>query len=185
MKSCARFLVLLVLAGLAAGCGDDAPAAKPAPEIPPSVDPEAYRQFQEAPTPPPVAYGESKVREEARVRGLFADLPAGDADHVLALLKALPAARQRAEAEPGRWGGGAAGPSYEPSDAEIVLAEIGRRIVEGLEATPTERHASLREEAGLDEVLVIPTLRVVTVKVFGTGYVETIEPTSESIRFAP
>jgi hypothetical protein len=146
--------------------------AKPPPPAPPD---KAREDYEKARVPPPVPFAGSELRAGARSRGLFRDLPAADATQLAELARAYRAARTAAATHRGARTGGAAGESYRPSDEELKLAEAGLRLQQALDrAGPAAARAAL-EKAGLgpDERPYV-TFEIVTVKVFGTGFVRTV-----------
>lgn len=177
-----RQLVLLIVLGvvaLLAACGDEAPPPQEGPPLAegaPGVDPEVVRGFEEAPVPPPVRFAESRLRQEAASSGVFDGLPEASLPALGALLEALAVAKAEAGAHPGRSSGGPAGPFYEPTPEELRVAEVGRRIEAVVAAGPVAEVRAAWDAAGLGESgLEFKTFVTVTVKVFGTGYVEAVE----------
>jgi hypothetical protein len=184
MKISTALLLGLVIAFGVGACGEgepEKPETPDAPDVPPGIDPEVIADFEAAPVPDPKKFCCSAIREAADKRGLFEDMPEGKAENLAALLQALAPAREKAAGSPGGTEGGPAGPSYLPTDAELVLAELGVRIDDANRASDDATQAAARTASGMSGTIEIPTFRVVTVKVFGTGYVRVLEQTTQTI----
>jgi hypothetical protein len=173
-------IVLALLPALACG-GKKAPPPAPPPAAPPAeahpgIDPEVLKAYEEAPVPPPVPFAASPLRDEAMKGGAFDGLPSADPEALPALLAAFAAAKEAAAAHPGTTTGGAAGPSLVPSREQMRFAELTDRITTALAGAPAGEAKAAWQAAGLGaEAIEGFTLEVVTAKVFGTGYMTTIE----------
>jgi hypothetical protein len=169
---------LLLLAALLwiPACGDDEGQA------PGAADP-AREAYEQAPVPPPIPYAGSSVRVDAGRRGVFAGLPGVSPQALGDLLRLFPKAREDARSHPGRQTGGAAGETWEPSFDELRAAEIGQRIEDVLAQGRNEQTREAWRSAGLasDQPLEYGSFQVVSVKVYGTGYVQTVQPVTRAI----
>jgi hypothetical protein len=164
---------IVSLLGLAlASCGDDEGDATPAG----TSDP-AREAYEKASVPVPVPYAGSSLRVDAGRRGAFAGLPGVSPEALGDLLRLFAKAKADAAAHPGSGTAGAGGPTYEPTFDELRLAEIGQRIEETLARAKTEQARETWTSSGLapDEALDYGSFQVITVKVFGTGFVQTVE----------
>ena len=128
------------------------------------------------PGPAPGPLRDVQLRQRAEAEGLFEGLPLADPEEVRSLLEALIEAKVEAEHRPGRLVGGAAGASYEPSREELRAAELGERLKAAVLAAPVEQARQAWADLGLGDAPVeAPTFVTVTAKVFGTGYLDTVE----------
>jgi hypothetical protein len=171
----------LALLLVPAACGGKAPSPAPPPASPPGtehpgIDPQAVRDYEAAPVPPAIPFAATPLRAEAMSGGAFEGLPSAAPESLPALLAAFAAAKEAAAAHPGTQTGGPAGPSLVPSKEQMRFAELTDRITTALAGTSAGKAKAAWQAAGLGaEALQGLTLEVVTAKVFGTGYVKTIE----------
>ena len=172
--------LLLVLALLLAppACGKKAvrpaPPSPAPPAAPPGLDPEAVRAYEAAPVPEPVPFAASPLRAEALAGGAFEGIPSGAPESLPALLAAF-AAMKEADAADRDAVRRARGPSFIPSREQMrsPSSRTGSRPpLRGRPPTRRRPRGGSRDRGLAIEGLM---LEVVTSKVFGTGYVKTIE----------
>jgi hypothetical protein len=193
-----RLALALVGLVLLAACGEEGtPTAPPRagppeftgegplpvepPDVP-GVDPAARRAYEEAPVPAPVPFGTSKLRLRAEAEGLFEGLPPADPEEVDSLLEALLEAKVAAEHRPGTHTGGPAGPDYEPSREELRAAELAERLAAAIVRAPAEAVRQAWADVGLGTAPVeVTTFEIVSTKVFGSGFMDTVEVRTRTI----
>ena len=138
---------------------------------------EIGRAVKDAPLPPPVPFGSSLLRIRAEDAGDLKGLPEASVESLQDLLSALAREQERARDRPGRPLSDSEGGGYEPSRAEIRVAELGDRI-----ARVAGRHSRLEilerwpDGTPLPQRLEYRTFVILSVRIADGGFAQRVEP---------